>query len=187
MDNFKQSLKTSYMTNSKADKSLAKKGYTLDKKLSNKNQKVFIDNEGNPNITFRGSITPRDWLVSDLAILTGTQKYDKRFQDSVKVTKEVKKKYGKDKPINITGHSLGGAISDYVNDNVKLPKGSKVKTYNKGVGFGDLFTTNKSNQTDYRTANDIVSLGALTQNTKIKTIKTSKFQDPISAHHLENI
>ena len=89
MDNFKQSLKTSYMTNSKADKSLAKKGYTLDKKLSNKNQKVFIDNEGNPNITFRGSITPRDWLVSDLAILTGTQKYDKRFQDSVKVTKEV--------------------------------------------------------------------------------------------------
>lgn len=188
MDNFKQNLQTSFMKNEKADKSLQSRGYTLDKELSNKNQKVFLDQNNNPNIVFRGSVTPKDWLVSDVAILTGTQKYDKRFQDSVKVTKAVKNKYGKDKPINVQGFSLGGGIADYVNDKVKLPKGSKVTTYNKGAGLGDLFKTNKSNQTDYRTQNDIVSLASLTQKGKNKTVKTdNKFQNPISAHHLSNI
>ena len=79
----------------------------------------FTDENGNPNISFRGSKTIKDWVVSDLAILTGNQQYDPRFKNSVKLTKEVKKKY-ENKPINITGHSLGGSISDYVNNNVNV-------------------------------------------------------------------
>lgn len=180
-------LKSSYLTNKDAEKKLENKGYTLDKELSNKNQKVFTDNQGNPNISFRGSKTVKDWLVSDVAILTGLQNLDPRFKESLKLTKQVKKKY-EDKPINITGHSLGGSISDYVNRNVKLPKGSKVETYNKGVGVGDLFKSVKSNQTDIRTQNDIVSLGSITQKHKTNNLKTiKKFQDPITAHNINNL
>ena len=182
-------LKSSYLTNKKASEKLNKHGYTLDKELSNKNQKVFTDENGNPNISFRGSKTIKDWVVSDLAILTGNQQYDPRFKNSVKLTKEVKKKY-ENKPINITGHSLGGSISDYVNNNVKLPQGSKITTYDKGVGIGDLFKTVKSNQTDIRTPSDIVSLGSITQRhptNNLKTLNKSIFLNPLQAHDINNL
>ena len=135
-NNLEKIFKASYQGENKAEATLGKFGYTLDKKLSGKEQKVFVDEAGNPNIAFRGSKTAKDWLISDPLVAVGLETLDPRFSKAVKLTKKVADKY--DKPVNLYGHSLGGAIAEYVGE--------------------------KSNQVDIRTNNDPVSILSLTQN-----------------------
>ena len=71
-------LDASYQNQKEARKTLAKHGYTYDKKLSTNESKVFIDSAGNPNIAFRGSKTVKDWLVSDTLLAVGGSKLDPR-------------------------------------------------------------------------------------------------------------
>jgi len=159
-NNLEKIFKASYQGENKAEATLAKFGYTLDKKLSGKEQKVFIDEAGNPNIAFRGSKTAKDWLISDPLVAVGLQKYDPRFQKAVKLTDKVADKYGK--PVNLFGHSLSGNIVEYVGEHTNQE--GLIYTMNKAVGLGDIGKKIPANQIDIRTNNDPVSILSLTQN-----------------------
>ena len=101
-------------------------------------------------------------LKSDLAVLTGLQKYDTRFKESKRLTQLVKDKYGQEP--DVFGHSLGGSLAE--------KSGSKgdITTDNKGVGFTDIGKTIPKNQQDYRNKNDFVSLLSLTQKHKYNNL-----------------
>jgi hypothetical protein len=172
-------LEASYQNQKEAKKTLAKHGYSYDKKLSTNESKVFIDSMGNPNIAFRGSKTAKDWLLSDTLLALGASRLDPRFSQAKTLTKQVEKKYGK--PADVFGHSLSGAIAE------KSGASGKIYTYNKGVGIGDIGKTIPKNQTDIRTKADLVSALSLTQkyNGDQQTIKGSL--NPIKAHSLENL
>jgi hypothetical protein len=175
-------LEASYQPKKLASKTLEKSGYTLDKKLSTNESKVFIDSQGNPNIAFRGSTNIKDFLFSDPLLGIGASKYDPRFKEAKQLTRQVEKKYGK--PVDVFGHSLGGSLAE-----ASGAKGN-ITTFNKGVGVAGIGKSIPKNQTDIRTPNDIVSVLSLTQKHKngdLKTISAPLFQNPIEAHSLENL
>jgi hypothetical protein len=175
-------LEASYQPKKLASKTLEKSGYTLDKKLSTNESKVFIDPYGQPNIAFRGSTNAKDFLFSDVLVGLGASKYDPRFKEAKELTKKVESKYGK--PVDVFGHSLGGSLGEQSG-----AKGN-ITTFNKGVGIAGIGKSIPKNQTDIRTRNDIVSGLALTQkynNGSLKTLKTPVFQSPIEAHGLKNL
>ena len=160
----KKILNASYLNQDEANKKLKKMGNTYDTELSTNDNKVFVDKYGNPNIAFRGTHKGRvKDLVSDLAILTGLQKYDTRFKEAKHLTKLVEDKYHK--PVNTFGHSLGGALAE------QSGASGKIITHSKGTGIGDLFKEIPKNQVDYRNKNDIVSLLSLTQNHSHNNLK----------------
>jgi len=172
-------LEASYQPKKLASKTLAKLGYTIDKKLSTNESKVFVDSMGNPNIVFRGSKTAKDWLISDPLLAVGASRFDPRFKEAKALTKTVETKYGK--PADVFGHSLAGAIAE-----ASGAKGN-ITTFNKGVGYADIGKSIPKNQTDIRTAADVVSALSLTQkyNGNQETIKGGL--NPIKAHGLENL
>ena len=175
-------LEASYQPKKLASKTLAKSGYTLDKKLSTNESKVFIDEQGNPNIAFRGSTNAKDFLFSDPLLAIGASRYDPRFKEAKRLTQKVEQKYGK--PVDVFGHSLGGRLAE-----ASGAKG-EIITYNKGVGYGDIGKTIPKNQTDIRTKSDIVSVLSLTQKHKngdLITLPTPLLQNPLKAHSLENL
>jgi hypothetical protein len=175
-------LEASYQPKKLASKTLAKHGYTLDKKLSTNESKVFIDNVGNPNIAFRGSTTAKDWLISDPLLGLGFERFDPRVKQAKQLTKQVEKKYGK--PVDVFGHSLGGALAE------RSGASGKIITYNKGAGIEDIGKTIPKNQTDIRAKSDIVSALSLTQKYKngdLITLNTPLLQNPVKAHGLENL
>ena len=109
---------------------LEKENYKLDKGLSTKEAKVFIDKNGNPNIAVRGSKSAKDFSISDPLLALGLGKLDPRQKSTDKLIKKTTKKYNQQP--NLYGHSLGGAlISD------AKTKGT-ITTFNKGAGLADF-------------------------------------------------
>lgn len=185
-DELEDLIKASYKKSTDAQKIGSKYGLTLDSKLSSPEQKVFIDKKGKPIIAYRGSSSSnlknftRDWLISDVGILTGTSKYDPRIKRSKDVYKKVKEKYSGKTP-TLIGHSLGGHIAELVGESNKDLK--KVITYNKGAGIGDIGKKINKNQTDIRTGSDLISALSLTQKGGKKiTVKNTKYFNPLTAH-----
>ncbi len=179
-------IKASYKKSTDAQKIANKYNLKLDSQLSSPEQKVFIDKKGKPIIAYRGSTSSniknftRDWLISDVGILTGTSKYDPRIKRSQDVYEKVKEKYGNKTP-TLIGHSLGGHIAEIVGEHDKGNK--KVITYNKGAGVGDIGKKINKNQTDIRTQGDLISGLSLTQSGGKKiAIKNTLFPNPIYAH-----
>jgi hypothetical protein len=90
--------------------------YKYDPELSSQTEKVFhnpISKEtviSNSGTNFRDKNIFND-LKSDSAIFFGLEKQNKRFKQSQEHLNKVKSKYGDDKII-VTGHSLGGSISE---------------------------------------------------------------------------
>lgn len=157
-------------------------GYTYDPALSTNESKVFIDQNGKPNIAFRGSKRVSDFVGSDLKLALGLEKYDRRFQEAKRITKLVEDKYSQ--PADVFGWSLGGSLAE------KSGAKGNIYTYNKGAGIFDIGKTIPKNQTDVRTNNDVVSLLSTTQKHKygnFKEIQTPETQGIIAAHSLENL
>ena len=170
-------LEASYAKNKEAKKMLEKENYKLDKGLSTKEAKVFIDKNGNPNIAVRGSKSAKDFLISDPLLALGLGKLDPRQKATDKLIKKTTKKYNQQP--NLYGHSLGGSLIS----NAKT-KGT-ITTFNKGAGLGDFGKKIKKNQTDIRTSGDLVSLISKTQKGKNKlTIKNNNI---LKAHGLVNL
>ena len=176
-EHLKPILEASYATNKEAKNILEKNNYKLDKDLSTREARVFVDEEGTPNITVRGSKTAKDFLISDPLIALGLSKYDPRQKSTNKLIEKTKKKYQKDP--NLYGHSLGGSLVN----NAKT-KGN-ITTFNKGAGAGDLFRKIPKNQTDIRTSGDLVSALSTTQRGKNKI--TIKNKNIFKAHGLTNL
>ena len=96
-------------------------------------QKVFLNREGKPVITQRGSTRVSDWLVEDPAALLGYTNTT-RVKQAKQLAKDTKNKYGVD--ATITGHSLGGYLAEQ-----GKTKGSDVYTYNKAAGIPSVFSS----------------------------------------------
>jgi hypothetical protein len=56
MSSLRDILTASYQPNRDAEQTLAKDGYKLDRDLSDRNAKVFVNNECESNIVFRGTV-----------------------------------------------------------------------------------------------------------------------------------
>jgi hypothetical protein len=178
----KDLIQASYSRNTPAKEIGKKYGYVLDEDLSNAEQKVFIDKDMNPKIVFAGTRKGSDYLT-DLALGAGLAGITPRFQSSSKLVDKVKQKY-KNKPITALGDSLGGSLAESVGGKV-----SKVITTNKGVGLFGIGKKIRSNQTDIRSSNDLVSLFRNTQSGGKKvTIKgTKSIVNPFKSHNYRNL
>ena len=173
----KPALKASYSTNGEARSILEKSNSKLDDELSNREAKVFVDKDGHPNIAVRGSVTAKDWFISDPLLALGLGKLDPRKQRTDKLIEDVKKKYGKEP--NLVGHSLGGGLI-----NNASTKGN-ITTYNKGAGIDELFKRRNNNQTDVRTSGDLVS--SLSANQKGGKQITINQPNIFKAHNLKQL
>ena len=172
MNDIKTILRASYKPQAEAQQDLESKGYTYDKELSTINSKVFTDENGNPNIVYRGSARVSDWFKNPL-IAVGMQKYDPDFTNAVKLANRVEDKYNI-KP-NVYGHSRAGAIAEYVGDNAKT-----ITTYNKPTGITSIGKTIPSNQHDYKAQYDPISILGNTQQGNITNLNSSI--NPLKAH-----
>ena len=174
----------SYTRDKKSQQQLKNAGYNYDSMLSNHNQQVWY----NPNtkkmlFNVAGTHNLKDW-GTDLYLAFGKLKDTNRYKEARNILNEAKRKYGNDIETKISGHSLGGAIAQYVGG-----KDDKVYTLDKGATIGQK---TRSNENAYRTSGDIVS--ALNANsTRMNTLnnynKSTGFipLDILKAHNVENI
>jgi hypothetical protein len=104
----------------------------------------------------RGTVNLADAWTDVYAILLGLKFLSPRFNEVKAITTELQIEYGPTN-VNAVGHSLGGSLSQYAD-----PAGDIV-TFNKGTGILSFFDRTPSNQKDYRTTLDIVSVGSYIQ------------------------
>jgi hypothetical protein len=173
--NFHLPLKAGY-GDELARKELKSKGYSYDPALSNDNEQVYY-NPVKRKLLYNvsGTHNLKDW-VTDAYLAVGKLKSTTRFKEAKDVLNKAKEKY---KPENttISGHSLGGGISNYIKN-----KNDKVITYNAGYS---PFAKARKNVTNYTSKGDFVSLFAPNQ----KTLNNSIINrvNPLSAHSTENL
>jgi hypothetical protein len=178
----KDLIQASYSRNTPAKEIGKKYGYVLDEDLSNAEQKVFLDKNKNPKIVFTGTRKGMD-VITDLAILTGLAGLTPRFQNSSKLVDKVKQKY-KNRPITAIGDSAGGTIAESVGGKV-----DKVITTSKGVGLFGIGKKIRSNQTDIRASNDVISILRNTQSGGKKVVikGTKGIINPFASHDYRNL
>ena len=178
--NLNQLIKSSYAGTNESEEIGRQLGYKMDRDLSNRKQKVFVDENNKPIVAYTGTRTAADWLT-DGALAVGLGGFTQRFRESKSVADKARLKYGQ--PLTIVGDSLGGSLAEH-----SARKNDKVITVDKGVGIDGLFKKIGKNQTDIRSANDPVSLLSLTQNAKRLTIpKTSHIISPLQSHDYRNV
>lgn len=89
--------------------------YTFDPEYSNNNASTFIRPDGTAIIAYRGTRpTNLDDINTDASILAGQHRTDNphpRFIEAANHYNFVKEKYNN---VDLTGHSLGGTLADYV-------------------------------------------------------------------------
>jgi hypothetical protein len=123
-------------------------------------------------------------LGTDLYLALGKLKDTNRYKEAKQTLENAKLKYGNDITTNITGHSLGGAIGQYVGN-----KNDKVFTLDKGATIGQK---TRGNETAFRTSGDAVSLLASGAN-RMTTLENRNRAtgllplDTLKSHHVENI
>jgi hypothetical protein len=160
-------LKTAYQPQRVTKDLLQKKKVDgkYDSELSTPDTRVFVSDDGTPNIIHRGSKTAKDY-GTDILLGLGLDKYSTRLKRAENVTRKAQEKYGK--TAAHMGHSLGGMVASRVS-----AKGAPVTTYNSGIGLYDIGKTVPKNHTTVRVNTDLVSLGATTQKHrgKLVTIK----------------
>ena len=170
----KDILSASYKSQKEAEAMLKPKGYTYDKDLSSITDKVFLDSYGNPLVLHRGSKrVVDDWLLSNLPLAVGLEKYSPRFQKGKEVVQKVREKYP-GTTITSASHSLGGSIGE-------RSGADKVITFNKGAGLGDIGKNIPGSQTDLRTKYDLPSLLS-TYQTGGKKIELEGSINPYATH-----
>jgi len=137
--------------------------YSIDNELSNKYHSVYINNDNN-NVVFgiRGTDV-KDFgdLITDSALLFDLQAVTPRFRKAQNHLKKVQEKY-KDKNITLTGHSLGGSISEQLakTNNLKahvFNKGSSPFGLNQRYLESLISNKGKDNVTSYITVGDSIS------------------------------
>lgn len=163
----KTALSSTYRNNNTAQKDLKGKGFTLDKDLSGKRAKVFVDDKtGQAYVAHRGTHSIQD-VFTDAGLLLGI-KDGKRLRHAKNVHRQAEEKYGN---VNSLGHSLGGYLAENSGN-----KDGKVITYNK-ASIGEV--SKNPNQIDIRTQRDLVSL--LTPKTDV--FIQSKSLNPLTEHN----
>lgn len=176
--------KAVYGDDARASAFLKEKGFSVDAELSNENYTTFASPEDGAILAYRGTQiwNPSD-LLTNAAILTGTEYASGRFQEAHAVARKALDKYGRD-ALTLTGHSLGGTQALSASLNTK----ARAVVYNPAVGPGLLLRSglsafSKPEQTIYATKDDVVPLlGRLTSANKVYVPR----KDGLGAHALDN-
>ena len=164
-DDYKLLAKTAYK---KHQNNIEHTNYKYDPSLSSQTEKVFY----NPNtketvISHTGTnFGYKKWyndLKSDHAILWGLEKQDKRFKNAQSHLDKVKNKYGNN--ITITGHSLGGSISEQL---ARSNHDINSIAFNRGSGLLQSFRKRPKNLIDVSNRNDPISYFARSSKGKQK-------------------
>ena len=114
-------------------------------------------------LSVAGTHNLRD-VGTDLWLAAGNLKKTSRYSEGKSTLEKAKKRYGVDNA-TISGHSLGGAVAQYIAG----PK-DKAYTLDKGATIGQK---TRSNENAYRTACDAVSL-LNAKSTRMATLKKNK-------------
>ena len=169
-------------------------GYKYDAELSTEQEAVYHNpTEKKVHVSHRGSTTGRDWVESDVQILTGTEDIGGRFAEAENKIIEVRSKYP-DHEIEGSGHSLGGSV---VHSNTAKfgdsPWYGQHTTFNPGTSpFGrggvqkiiEPYSSIKHGKvTNVRQAMDPISWNARPYG---ETITVNTAEDPIDAHMLDS-
>lgn len=166
-------LKSTYQDNKTADKMLKKQGYTLDKQLSGKRAKVFVDENGQAYVAHKGTQSIQD-VFTDIGYAFG-KRGSKRLDHAKKVRKQAEEKYG---VVNSLGHSLGGHLAERSGNTQ-----GKVITYNKA---SNGYKQNNPNQIDIRQSLDI-PVSFLTPKNKNNVTLRSKSLNPLKEHKTDSL
>ena len=156
-----------YMSLDDAEKYMAPFGYKLLRNRSTEETKVFEKEypmkSGKYNfiskqvtIAARGTANLGDVWTDVYAVFLGMKFLSPRFNNIESLATELQIEYGPTN-VNAVGHSLGGTLAQYAD-----PAGD-IKTFNKGSGLFAFFDRTPSNQKDYRTTMDIVSVSSYMQ------------------------
>ncbi len=169
-------------------------GYKYDAELSTEQEAVYHNpTEKKVHVSHRGSTTGRDWVESDVQIVTGTEDLGGRFAEAENKIIEVRNKYP-EHVIEGSGHSLGGSV---VHSNTakfgESPWYGKHTTFNPGTspfGRGGVqkiiephSTIKHAKVTNVRQAMDPISWNARPYG---ETITVNTAEDPIDAHVLDS-
>ena len=159
--------------------------YELDPYLSNINTRTYYNKNDNKVIqTYRGTSNISD-VLTDYYVAFGGLDKTHRYKETKQFYDKAKDKY-KDSDFSLYGHSLGASLGSSISND----KTDKIHSYNKGSG---LFTTTKSNEKNYRTSGDLISL--LSTNNKHKPINlknsnsilNSLYKQVLNSHSIENL
>jgi hypothetical protein len=176
-------IKASYGNKDSRNK-IESSGYKYDHDLSNDNESVFYNPNGQEGkrllYTVAGTHNLKDW-GTDAYLAVGKIKDTNRFKEAQSVYDKAKQKYGQTNAV-IAGHSMGGSVAQYV-----AGTNDKVYGLDKGSSFGQ---PTRSNEKDYRTAGDAVSLNNM-YGSKTTTLSNPNgflgTLNPIESHNVDNI
>lgn len=152
-------------------------GFKIDKELSGKRVQVYTDDTGRAYVVHRGTQGFQD-ILTDVNMVFGKIKGQKRFKHAEKIQKEAEAKYGTEN-VSTLGHSLGARIAEEVGK-----KGKEIITYNKPTLPIDLITKKKlpDKQYDIRTSLDPVSVLQPLQKGSADLVIPSKTLNPLVEH-----
>jgi hypothetical protein len=146
--------------------------YKLDKSLSSKKNKVYVNPEGKVIIANAGTSNMKDWF-NNAYVPLGLYHRTNRYKDAEKIQKEVIDKYGKENITNV-GHSQSGELLRNLADRGLT---------NEAVALNPYIIGKKHEGVDViRTSGDLVSL--MTPNVK-ETIPSKSWNPYIE--HMPNV
>ena len=150
-------------------------GLKLDQELSTRETAIYA-NDQVLIISFRGTNNKSDIFTSDLQIALSTlDKNSSRVESSLKLTREVVKKYPGHSYL-LTGHSLGGSICDIISSITGIP----AHTFNLGSSVN---TTSECKLcTHHVIAGDPISNSAIGNLRGAKIIVYNKQNKKLNAH-----
>lgn len=184
-----KALKIGYLRNERKQKKRLKKfGFRIDTELSNKerliafnpttNKVIFVENGSQFNPIKDVNQFREDWLNNITSIPTGSFTYTPRFQEAKNAYLKAKKKYGEDKKFELVGHSQSAiTVNELAGKN------------DTGVTYNGAFLKQKDNPnvTNYRSANDVVSLFANPNDMRTLNQPNLRTQNFYQAHAIDNI
>ena len=152
--------------------------YKIDKELSTGRAKVYYNpTTGKTVVAHRGSANLQDWK-ENFNYAVGIERKGKAYKKSKAVQDAAEKKYGTQN-LETIGHSKGALHAE------RLGQKGLVSTLNKPVNIRDTGKAVKSNQHDYKSSRDPVSLLRQYQaGDKARVIKSKTFH-PLKEHAVD--
>jgi len=148
--------------------------YTLDKTISSKRSKVYVDSKGKAVVTHAGTDSTTDWLNNLLIPIPSLYRRTDRYKRAEDVQRKALAKYGDN--LETTGHSQSGNI---VSELTKKGLTKKGKTQALNPALLNPFDSHKGVKV-IRSSGDVVS--ALTRKGKDDITIPAKSFNPLKEH-----